>query len=90
MRLPVAVAQDAHPRLNFKEPFFGLGQPIRPSPEVSGNGLGIASEQKTARHKIIGNARGVGRMGDEFRTVHEYAQGWLHPYNECISSAWDG
>jgi putative FmdB family regulatory protein len=27
-------------------------------------------------------------MGDEFRTVHKVPQGRLHPYNECISSAW--
>ena len=104
LRLPVAVAQNPHLRLNRAEPLLGFGQPVGPPHKVSGNRLGMAATQKTVRHKIIHHARGVGRMGDELRTVHECSQGRLpsarsrravfwpvpaaHPYNECISSAW--
>ena len=57
LRLPVAMAQHPHARLNLEEPLLGLGQAVRPPQKVSGNRLRVAAAQKTARHKVIGTTR---------------------------------
>ena len=70
LRLPVAVAQNLYVLLDLEESILRRWKAIHPLQEVSGNGLGMASAQEAARHKIICYRREVRRMGDEFRTGH--------------------
>ena len=55
LRLPVAMAQNLHILLDLEEPLLGLRQAVGALHEISGNGLSIASAQKAARHKVIGD-----------------------------------
>ena len=54
VRLPMAVTQNPHPRLNIDAAFFSLGQTETPLQKKAGNGLNVSPAQMAAGDESIG------------------------------------